>query len=327
MRRYKVVTVLGCYAVVLACGSSRMPTPSMDLWGQRRDWLDAPVILVGVVRTVTARGAAELKSPWQLRLELHELTIEVENVIRGGPITGVVRAYRYARRAGYLPGNVPLTDILPGERHVFCLLPEGRDYRTVVDVVSGTFAVDSGRHSSTTVRLGVAEQVADMLMTPGEDYDLGRYLASLRVQTGLLIPQIVGYRWTVDKLRGLIKAGPPAIAGQACASLFVLSPLGDTCAVRIASSDSFPDHIRQSMGDLVRLQGIAAERDREMLRHSPSQWYERFVEPGTLFSGGVPDYRSDVQFLLTDLASRTSDDRLASSARTLLRRHFGEPPY
>jgi len=311
-------------ALSLAAGCSSVPAlaPRLDLPGgtpEVKVWLDAPIIVVGQITSVASRGKNSIRrGDWSIDVLLHEILVDVENVVKGHIEKASVRVYRYGFFDGPIPGNLPVDDILPGERRVLFLIPYGNDFRIIEDVVAGSFPVASGRHPQLAEGKSAAEQIARILVLPGEGFDEGDYVRTLDEQASGTVYFLVGLRRTVLLLRELMGQGPQAVSAQACSSLYQLQPFGDPCIDGLLQDSNTPEPMQTKALETVKLYGDGKRRQLEELRQQPAHWFSAWIEGQRPFSYVASSYQEDAQFILTEMAQRGDDPILRRNARMLL---------
>jgi hypothetical protein len=251
-------------------------------------------------------------------VQLHELDVDVENIIRGDIRQAKVRVYRYGFFDGQVPGNMPVDNLLPGERRILFLLPHGRDFRMIEDVVAGSLIVASGRHHQMSKGKAVSEQIAEMLVLPGDDFDENAYARTLEVQVSSQVYALVGLRRTVLLLGQVISQGPKAVSAQACMSLYKLYPFGHGCIDGLLEDPSTPKPIQNKALETVKLYGDGKRRQLGQLKQQPVEWFNAWVESEKQLSYVASTYQEDARFVLTDMAQRVDDPVIQRNARMLL---------
>jgi len=74
----------------------RFDWPSNERWKKR--WVRAPIIVVGKAESVNNKGGSSIRrGEWSIDVRLHEISVEVENVIQGDVREGRIRVYRYVK--------------------------------------------------------------------------------------------------------------------------------------------------------------------------------------------------------------------------------------
>ena len=311
-------------ALFLAAGCRSVPAlgPRLDSpYGTAagRAWLDAPIIVVGQITSVASRGKNSIRrGDWSIEVLLQEMVVAVENVIKGQIRSASVRVYRYGYHDGQGPGNLPINNILPGERRVLFLVPYGDDFRVIEDVVAGSYPVASGRHARLAEGRSAAEQIAEILVFPGEGFDEVAYTRALDVQASGTVHSLVGLRRTVLLLREVVRQGPQSVSAQACISLYKLQPFGDGCIEGLLQESNTPSPMKTNALETVKIYGDGKRRQLEELRQRPADWFRTWIEGQKPLLSVVSSYQEDTQFILTEVAQRGDDPILQRNARMLL---------
>lgn len=207
---------------------------------------------------------------------------------------------------------------MPGERRVLFLLPFGRDYRMIEDVVAGSFPVASGRHRQLSKEKPVLEQIAEVLVLPGEGFDEDQYARYLEVQASSMVPVLVGFRRTVLLLRELMNRGPKPVSTQACLSLYTLYPFGDSCIEALLHDPSAPALVREKALETAKSYGDGKRKELEQLKKRPAEWFNAWVQNEQLMSYVASTHQEDARFLLSEMAQRGDDPVIQRNARMLL---------
>lgn len=135
--------------------------------------LKAPIVAVGSVLAVrTVGGVRRSARIPEMRIELLELMVRVENVLRGSISTPTVKVYYFMFSAHNqrLFGVCVYTPVLQ-ERLVLFLKEESGVIRSVGDVNDYTLRVYSGSHEGLEPPVGASlgEAISWVLLTPGKD--------------------------------------------------------------------------------------------------------------------------------------------------------------
>ncbi len=297
----------------------RLDWPRNEPW--TKGWVQAPIIVVGKAESVNNKGRSSIqRGEWWIDVRLHEINVEVESVIQGDIREVKIRVYRYGYFSGHMPGNISIDDILPGERRVLFLLPFGRDYRVIEDVVGGSFPVASGRHRQLPKDKPVLEQIAEVLVLPGEGFDEDQYARYLDVQASSTVPVLVGFRRTVLLLRELLSRGPKPVSAQACLSLYKLYPFGDSCIEGLLHDPGTPEPVRKKALEAAKVGGKDSEL--KQFKKQPVQWFNDWVLNRKLMSYVTSTHQEDAQFVLSEMAQRGDDPVIQRNARMLMEDHL-----
>ncbi len=131
----------------------------------------APIIIVGILRSDTlVRGPVPTHSNPKSPLQLRKLEVQVENVLKGGPIPKLSTIYYFAW-AGAFDGVRPLGLWNIGERRILRLRKDSGVLRTTCDGSDYcTGSVESGAHPSyrPDSQKSADYALADLLLTRGE---------------------------------------------------------------------------------------------------------------------------------------------------------------
>jgi hypothetical protein len=162
----------------------------------------------------------------------------------------------------------------------------------------------------------VLEQIAEVLVLPGEGFDENQYARYLGVQASSTVPALVGLHRTVLLLRELMSRGPKPVSTQACLSLYKLYPFGDPCIRRLLEDPGTDDVIRQRALEIVKLSGKSEWL--EDFKKRPAEWFHAWIESEKLMSYVASSYREDAEFVLGEMA-QCADPVIQRNARMLLK--------
>jgi hypothetical protein len=320
------ILLFGTLSVTTGCTPTEVLPLRLDLatteeWSAR--WVKAPIILVGVVETARDEGVVWFdEKDLSLSVRLHELAIKVESVIRGSPAAEKITVYRYGFSGGHLPGYVPVSDLLPGERRVLCLIEADNRYRMFEDVVASSFVVASGHHSSTSRGKRVTEQIAEVLVLPGEGFENSEYAKTLEVQATSAVYALVGFRRTVLLLGAVQGRGLRVVSAQACLSLYVLHPFGHRCIESVRDDPKITESMQvKARETLSTYSSVKHEALTKFIRR-PAEWVRGWVEHTKLMSYASAEVADeDARFLLNELAVGTHGAEAQRKAAMLLREY------
>jgi hypothetical protein len=274
---------------LMAAGCARWPQLE-HIANDRPGWdetlRDAPVILIGRVAAVSVGPAAAAG-------HLARATISVENVLRGDVPNSRVDIYFHL--APQPPDSLGLR-----ERYVFFLTRERGVLRR-----EGSIPIASGRHAALPLSTGspVAERVAVMLLTPGDEVSAGHFVSSFPKSVPFAASQLGRWR-TAKLLKELSRDQRPEIRLGACAELTRDYWGQDACWSEIDGGD------RRSLSgfSMSRLE----ERRRRRETADPDAWWKR------LSAAYTPAELLDELRLLT--AHR--DPRIRQKYCAFLRSHY-----
>lgn len=328
-RRGRLLGIAALAAATCVCGCSQAPQidPSMRLWDDSIAWMESPTILLGtVVLGRIVRTGVELKEPWPLRVELHELAVKPERYLRGdGPRDGV-KIYRFSIESGHLPGSVPMAFINPGERRIFFLQKENGVLRTCVDVVSSSFVVMSGEHNVEVPSQprNIKAEIAEILLSPGANFDEEQYVNNaLHGYAVGVVPRMIGRRGTIGLLRRIQALDNRRVSVEACMVSYILSWIGDNCASRLLGDASLPGVLRTRLEDAVSADGDRVRRELDLIRSNPEAWYREHSREGMYDPLDASLRFDDIRFFLEEL-EKLDDRAIALNVRKLRQRHSAE---
>jgi hypothetical protein len=310
---------------VSGCNSAEDLTPVLSWESQApwiKGWLDAPIIVVGTIASVANKGKNSIqRGEWSIEVQLHELDVDVENVIRGEVKQARVLVYRYGFFVGQVPGNMPVDNLLPSERRILFLRPYGHDFRMIEDVVAASFIVASGRHHQLPKNKAAIEQITEALVLPGENFEENAYARTLDVQVSSEVYALAGLRGTVALLRQVMGQGSKTISAQACMSVYKLYPFGHSCIDGLLQDPSTPKPLQHTALETVKLYGDGKRRQLEQLRQHPVEWFNAWVDSEKQLSYVASTYKVDARFVLTEMAQRRDDPVIQRNARMLLQEY------
>jgi hypothetical protein len=248
-----------------------------------------------------------------LEVEWQEISIDVEHVVRGSKSQVPKRANRYAYISGYLPGHVLVDTPQLRERRIFFWVSEGMNVRFVEDLTGSSLPVGSGWHPHPPDGMPVSKAIAWTLLTPGIGFDESVYSRYLSVQATSTVYALIGFRETVQLLRTVMESAPNVVAAEACLSLYILSPFGDSCIDALMNNARTPE-MQTKVTDAVSL--YAKHRRAEDFKRRPSEWVNEWRENERLTSSAGLS-QDDIDFLLDDVMRRSQDPALRRIARQL----------
>ena len=197
--------------------------------GESRD--TAPIVVVGVLTSDTlVRKPIPMHGDHEIPLQLRQLVVRVENVLRGQVADKIMVVY-YFTWAGGFNGPRPLGFWGPGTRRVLWLRKDAGVFRTACDGWDYcTMAVDSGAHPRYRAdpRKPVDNAVADILLTRGE----GR-ISETRFAMSIEARSPGAEDYLMGKYRRLAMTERPPVKTAACVSLWMWGH--DPALIRYAS--------------------------------------------------------------------------------------------
>ena len=181
----------------------------------------APIVVVGVLSadTLVSRPVpmhSDPKSPLQLR----RLTVQVENVLKGGPLPDTITVY-YFTWAGGFDGPSPLGFWRVGGRRLLWLRRDSGVLRTACDGWDGcTMGVESGAHRGYVPdsQKSLNYALTDLLLTRGEG-TINEIGFASEISWGVPDQGLQGY--VVEKLRHLALTEHGEVKASACTLLWI----------------------------------------------------------------------------------------------------------
>lgn len=225
MRQLRVATLL---PAVFLCSCSRAPHIVYRHLTDRELVEQSPIIVVGriekkemvwkkLVRQGSENGHPLFWFPVNVR-------IDVENVVRGDLGPSLVE-YTYWLPSGPAVGewNSPME----GGRYVHFLRREGNQLRSVVDFWPSTIHVTTGRHRSLNATHGPAQAIAELLLSPGEDFTIDRFNPSNGATHAM---RLIGKAATFPLVEALAGNSDPRIRAEACEELRTFGFASSRCS-------------------------------------------------------------------------------------------------
>jgi len=181
----------------------------------------APIVIAGVlVRDSLVHRPIPMHSDPKVPLQLRKVAVQVENVLKGGPVPKTVTVY-YFSWAGGFDGPRPLGFWQVGGRRIFWLRRDSGSLRTACDGWDGcTMEVQSGSHlryrPNPNKPLDYA--LADLLLTRGEGV-VSEIGFATEIAQGVPDQGLQGY--VVEKLRYLAVTERGDVKASACKLLWI----------------------------------------------------------------------------------------------------------
>ncbi len=198
----------------------------------------ADLIVVGVLESEQpVSGGYRTVGAEILPLQLMAVKVRPESVLKGSYKDGQLLEFLYYKATGAWDGPAP-NILVPGERDVFFLKREGKILRATNDAYSSHTEVVTGRHflRPESSNEGVRKTLARLLLLPGENLDVTRYVRSLYVEREYSL-SIAGESETAESLRTLLQNSNGAIRGRACIWL-AQPPLNEIACLRTIRDDA-----------------------------------------------------------------------------------------
>jgi hypothetical protein len=205
---------------------------------------------------------------------LTEVTLAVENVLRGDAPDHELRFYFY-RIVGSFNGPTP-NFLKVGDRAIFFLRREQGILRSVHDFWESHTKVYSGRHDAVFPDKEVQKTIAEIVITPGQNFDRGEYLRALQSVEHLGVPA----RHSVPLLEKLAYDPDPEMAKYACIALSSVFVWGDQCLAQIVAGDPQVDVRAKARTLTQRNVKIRAHEEME-LKRAPAVFFSRITYAGS----------------------------------------------
>lgn len=316
------IAIAGFVAQVSGCAVGGAVPPKIE-WPASRPqlliWLDAPTVVVGRVLAVTRGRSTKIERPGlAIRVQLEEVEIAVESVLRGDEPGPRIRPVRHAYVDGPAPGNLPIDFFKPDERRIFFLTRLGNRYRFFEDLVAASIPISTGRHQKPTLHLPLSKTIARLLIVPGEEVDDARFVRHLEVQAGSVLPFLVGIRDAAELLREAGRFRPGLITAYACFSIVTLKPFGDNCLTQMLGNTALPAAILAKANEVAASYGAGKARAAEEFKARPEEWMSAWVKSRAMLERPRQEVLDDADFILRDLAEQATDPalrRVAQAAR------------
>ncbi|MBI4473447.1 MAG: hypothetical protein HY646_12320 [Acidobacteria bacterium] len=240
---------------------------------------DSELIVLGQTATVEYLGAIRNFENPPRAVRLQKVTLFVEYVLNGNATESLV-FYRYAPVPSDLV-KVPTPDrIFPLERSIFFLVHEGRFLRSAVDVTNSRVPIVSSidlRGSGVPRNLPVEEQIAYLILTPGDDVDEEAFINRLRLNTSMIV-EMMGLSRTLPFIKSLLKGPSEGISANACLILATYFWGHNECLERFVADSSLPANLRHS---IATQQGLSEASEQRMLQSflaDSETWLAHYAE-------------------------------------------------
>jgi hypothetical protein len=184
----------------------------------------APLVVVAINSDTLVRGPVPSRQNPALLLQLRQVHVRVENVLRGNARKGAMTIYYFAWN-NYTGGNRPLGAWTPGDRGIFWLREDAGVLRTACDARDCTMPVYSGTHPRYQAdhRKPLGYALADIWFTRGE----GASDADLARQVDWGYPSTVPETYVTEKLQHLAATESELVRASACTQLsYLRKPCG-----------------------------------------------------------------------------------------------------
>jgi hypothetical protein len=215
MRSYHAPPFLFVLFVFTAC--SRAPRIVFEHLTDKELVQQSPIIVIGRIEKLetflndrTRHGSANGHPLDWYRVDA---TINVENVLRGDPGGSSVK-YTY-----WLPGapnSGEWNSLGDGARYIHFLRRDRKQLRSVVDFWPSAIRVTSGRHQSLNQAQGLPQTIAQLLLSPGDDFVTERFDISLGFQHARAL---IGDPAALSLVEKLTRDSDARIRAEACEQL------------------------------------------------------------------------------------------------------------
>jgi hypothetical protein len=253
MRRIlSVLNVLGAVLLVATYVSAADFVPYTREMGILERIDNADLIVVGVATSERpVRGGEVTRGAVIVPLQLMEVQIDVEGVVKGNFSIGKSLRFMYYKATGAWDGPAP-NIIQPQQRSLFFLKKEGQILRATNDAYLSHTAIVTGSRPVQTVseNQAIRRELARILLLPGEHVDPSQYVKSLYREREYAF-HLVGETETAELLRALLQNANGSIRGRACI-LLNTPPLNQkSCLGRIRDDVAVPVEDRTRARDLL----------------------------------------------------------------------------
>jgi hypothetical protein len=153
-----------------------------------------------------------------------KVRVDVENVVRGDLRARLVE-YTYWLPRGSTVGE--WNSLQEGGRYVHFLRREGSQLRSVVDFWLSAIRVTTGRHRLLNATHGLPQTIAELLLSPGEDFSVDRFQLS---NGAVHATRLIGGAATCPLLEALAGNSDARIRAEACEELRAWSFASSRCS-------------------------------------------------------------------------------------------------
>ena len=201
--------------LVLAAGCTRVPPLRPYDERTSNGWPAAPLVAVGVAKNDELIGRPVPAEP---PLQLHRVTVHVENLLRGAIPEHTITVYYFALANLNFGGRILIFQQDP-TRRVFWLRKDGGVYRTACDWQNCTVRIESGSHPGyrPDPNASMDQTLTDLSLTRGEgpvnDHRFAQEMGYIVGRAGLDSD-------TIEKLRHLALTESSEVKYAACENLW-----------------------------------------------------------------------------------------------------------
>lgn len=215
MRRNQAANLL--FALFLFSGCSRGPQIVYRRLGDKELVDQSPIIVVGRVEKMETFGKERIRQGSENGLPLFwyrvNVKVDVENILRGDPGASPVN-YTYWLPVGSKVGQ--WNSLWDGARYVHFLRRDHNQLRSVVDFWPSAIRVTTGRHRSLSQTEGLPQTIAQLLLTPGDDFVIDRFNLAHGLTHASHLIDTSGFRPLVENLA---RNGDAAVRDEALQAL------------------------------------------------------------------------------------------------------------
>ena len=188
---------------------------------RRREMQIAPIIFVGVVKTIqvvgTHRPAANIPG---LTLQLYRARCDAEVILRGKVPSHIEFLY-YGPDPRYGMVGFPKFWLRPAQRRIFFLERYKQIYRAVGDYLDYTEWVQSGRpNASIAAEPNLGKAVARIMLTPGQDVDEHLFSGNL-FYASRVANEFSSESYAIELLTQLTTNRSPLVRARSCRVLSI----------------------------------------------------------------------------------------------------------
>ena len=275
--RARIITATGLFFVLFACSASQSLSFRLADWDINYLVDHSAIILVAMV--TETKEIAPTRTIEGYNVQLQQVSLVVEEVLKGQISAQHTEFYRYAPAQPVLRKAPSPDRIAPGTRSIFFLDNENGFLRAMIDATQSRVPIRSGQHKSQWTaweKLPVKEEIADIMFTPGDDIDVEGFAKALRVDSWLSF-ELVGDLKMLRLLKQSLNNSAPAIRGNACLEIAHNFEGQSDCLNAMKEDTSIPAELRRQAEEQLK---ATQEQDEELLAtftKYPSRWLSHRV--------------------------------------------------
>ena len=278
----------------------------------------APIVVIGMVtNTRLVDGPRPARRQPQLLVQLTEVGIHIENILRGKIEPADTHFYFFGvsdQNSGY--SGPPRYRVAVGERRIFFLTRDGGQLRSMGDVLDYTLLVTTGPHPELRLadKQPLGDLISEVLLSPNPGYDSVALQHALR-QYCSVSDHFNSRCKTVFLLRKLMDFGDPDLRVAACLYLAENYAGQYSCLLELRSNPGLSPEIRARVDQdwTARRRGNAALKS--ALKHFPLQAFASIPFPDSMYA-----IRDELRLLLDD-----PDPEIRAISCRVLKQHYPEP--